>query len=201
MQKPTAKEHAPSPQRGQKKASSRQRILTTGARLFRERGLQGASVNEVMAGAGLTRGGFYAHFEDKDALVGGTLHEMFDEAERNWLLHEELRGDAWVELALKRYLSVAHLQEPGRGCVMPALSAELSRGGETQRRIVAERISTFLKLVEDKLDEHPEGASRRERAIALFTGCVGAITVARALGDPSLAAEVLNATRQQLRRR
>ncbi len=201
MQKPTAKEPAPSPQRGQKKASSRQRILATGARLFRERGLHGASVNEVMAGAGLTRGGFYAHFEDKEALVAGTLHEMFDEAERNWLLHDELRGDAWVELALKRYLSVPHLQEPGRGCVMPSLSADLSRGDEKQRQIVAARISSFLQLVEDKLEEHPGGASRRERAIALFAGCVGAVTIARAVGEPALAEEVLTATRRQLRRR
>jgi TetR/AcrR family transcriptional repressor of nem operon len=201
MQKHSDKELALASQRGHKKASSRQRILATGARLFRERGLQGASVNEVMAGAGLTRGGFYAHFEDKDALVAGTLHEMFDEAERNWLLHEELRGDAWIELALKRYLSVPHLQDPGRGCVMPSLSAELSRGEAQQRQIVATRISGFLRLVENKLDEQQGGSSRRERAIALFAGCVGAMTIARAVGDPALATEVLRTTREQLRPR
>jgi TetR/AcrR family transcriptional regulator, transcriptional repressor for nem operon len=195
------------PTRGQKKKRSRQRILTASARLFRERGLHGTSVNELMGGAGLTRGGFYAHFRDKEDLVAAALHDMFDEAERNLLLDGSLEGDDWHRRATGRYVSTAHVADPGNGCLVPTLSAELARGPESRRLLASARLSKIFDAMQQKLAASNPSATRAD-AVALLATYVGAIALARAVaadepqqheGGSHLADEIVRSVRQKLR--
>jgi TetR/AcrR family transcriptional repressor of nem operon len=199
---------------GLKKKRSRLRILAASARLFRERGLQGASVNELMGGAGLTRGGFYAHFRDKEDLVAAALHQMFDEAESNLLLDSAAEGEEWQRRATSRYVSPAHLAAHDEGCLIPALSAELARGPIERRAIAATRLSAILDAIQRKLSSSQPDATR-EDAIALLSSYVGALTLARAVSmgpreddasseaslERGLAEEILSAVKSKLRQR
>lgn len=172
---------------------SHENILANAARLLRERGLSGASVDVVMGAAGLTRGGFYAHFRDKTAMAVAGIDRAFAEARGN-LLGAGLppRGPAWVEAAAKRYLSEAHLDHPGRGCAVPALAGEVARGEPEVREAFGRGVGEMLDGIERRLD----GGDRRARAIVLLATCVGGMAIARAVSSRGLAREVLGACRR-----
>ncbi|HTJ83733.1 MAG TPA: TetR/AcrR family transcriptional regulator [Polyangiaceae bacterium] len=169
-------------------------IVRTAARLLRERGIDGASVDDVMQAAGLTRGGFYAHFKDKTAMVGEALVEAFREARKN-LLDLDATDEAWVTRATERYLSEAHLDNPGRGCALPALASDVARGEPELGAVVATEIGVVLAGIEAKLGG---GKGARRRAIVFLSTSVGAMVIARAVGDRELAREVLAAARATL---
>jgi len=169
-------------------------IVRTAARLVRERGISGASVDDVMQAAGLTRGGFYAHFRDKTAMVGEALHEAFREARKN-LLEFDLEGDAWLGKASERYLSEAHLDQPGRGCAVPSLGAEVARADAEVGEVFAREIDHVLGGIQQKLGG---GKDARRRAIMFLSTAVGAMVLARGVGARSLALEILSTARASL---
>ena len=172
-------------------------IVRVAARLIRERGIAGASVDEVMQAAGLTRGGFYAHFRDKTAMVSEAVGYAFAEARRN-LLELDATGDAWARRASERYLSEAHLAEPGRGCAVPTVGADVARGPAELREAFTVEVESVIDGVAQKLGG---GASGRKRAIGFLATSVGAVLLARAVTDPTkpsrvaLAREILSAAR------
>jgi TetR/AcrR family transcriptional repressor of nem operon len=179
--------------RAARKARSHERILDTAARLLREEGGAGLSVDAVMEGAGLTRGGFYAHFLDRDALVAAALERAF--AQQRVALLGAARfanGHAALGRMLKWYLSRAHLESPGEGCPAPSLAGEVARAGAPLRRVFG---ANFMRLVE--LLRERVGASKSE-TLAVCAAAVGAMTLARAVADPALADAILDATRRLL---
>src|SRR5436305_85320 len=113
--------------RAERKRETHDRILASAASLLRRRGIAGARVADVMAGADLTVGGFYAHFPTKEALVDAALARTFGDMRRRLVAGLEAkplaeRGD----LVLERYLSAAHRDAVDRGCLLPAVVGEVA---------------------------------------------------------------------------
>jgi TetR/AcrR family transcriptional repressor of nem operon len=188
------------------KAQSRERILHAAARELRAKGPGGLSVADVMRRAGLTHGGFYAHFASKEALVGEALDTMFAEAAASSGRLDAALADPQADLRkalrgfLASYLSPAHRDGPQPGCPLPALAGDMARGnvaapGKFERGLArtAGRIAaalTRLGIAE------PKAAAR-----AALAQLVGAVALARALGKGAESDAILHDTLQALQQR
>jgi TetR/AcrR family transcriptional regulator, transcriptional repressor for nem operon len=164
---------------------------------MRERGLAGASVDEVMHAAGLTRGGFYSHFGDKIDMLSEGFERAFAESAEN-LFAKGLpeRGEAWREAAARRYLSEGHLDDPGGGCALPSISGEVARSGPELKQSFGAQVERILEGIEARLD----GPDARARAIVFLATCVGGLTLARVASDRAVARQILAACRAALRK-
>src|SRR5258708_12752498 len=112
------------------KQSTHERILVAGAALLRRAGVERASVGRVMSRAGLTVGGFYAHFASKRALVGEAMGWVLARKRSDWLRDlEALRGPAFLDAFVRRYLSRHHRDLVEQGCPLPAVLSERPRAG------------------------------------------------------------------------
>ncbi|MFS2020544.1 TetR/AcrR family transcriptional regulator, partial [Massilia sp. CT11-108] len=108
------------------KAETRQRIIGEASRRFRKDGIEGTGLVPLMKALGLTHGGFYAHFESKDALVQASLEAAVQQTLERWLPS----ADAAPRAVIDHYLSAEHRDEPGEGCPLPTLAAELGLRGQ-----------------------------------------------------------------------
>jgi TetR/AcrR family transcriptional repressor of nem operon len=159
-------------------AKTRVRIVAAAAEMFRARGIEATSVADVMAAVGLTVGGFYRHFESKDALVA----EAIECASR------EVAGHG-----LDGYLSEAHRKHPGRGCPVAALCSEAARGTKATRTAFTgalERLVASLEAATPDID--------RRKHLFSASAAVGALVLARATDDETLAGDILSAVRERL---
>lgn len=177
-----------------KRERSHTRIVAEASRLMRERGIAGASVDDVMAAAGLTRGGFYAHFQDKVQLAKEALAHAFEGALLN-LFGPDMPTDqkAWVEAATARYMSENHVRKPGEGCAATSLAGELARAEPELKEVTREYLERVVTGVQER-----SGRSRANALVFVAT-CVGAVTLSRAAGDRAFAAEMIAACRAALR--
>jgi TetR/AcrR family transcriptional regulator, transcriptional repressor for nem operon len=167
-----------------KKRRTHDRIIASAGRIVRKNGLAAASVSRVMHGAGLTIGGFYAHFRSKQAMDAEVV--------------EATLGDSSIPWSIDRYLSAAHRDDPGHGCPFPAMLSEIARADEATRMALARAIDARAR---ELARENPgrRGASARQRAFATLALCVGGLALARAMrGHPS-SDEVLVACRKWAR--
>jgi TetR/AcrR family transcriptional repressor of nem operon len=181
----------------QQKARTRARIITAASRIARARGFGGAAVDRVMATAGLTHGGFYAHFRDKWALMEEALHAAFDESETNLLGDlDGAMGDAVLRAGADRYLTVAHAEHPHAGCAIPALGGEVARAPEGPRAVFRERVERLVQKQAELVGGDAEAA--RQRVIVTLALSAGALLLARAVGEPRLRDEILSAARAHL---
>lgn len=175
-------------------ATNRQRVLETAARLFRERGLQGVGVADLMKEAGLTHGAFYGQFASKEDLMAQACARAYEELYEQWSAAALRSPDKPMAGITASYLSTAHRDSPGEGCVTAALGAEAARQGAPVRRAFTEGTRGQL----DALAELAPGASRparRQRAIVTLAAMVGAMVLARTLDDDALSKEVLRSVK------
>ncbi|WP_210644903.1 MarR family transcriptional regulator [Pseudomonas sp. Tri1] len=176
-------------------AERREKILEEASRLFRGRGIAGASISEVMKASGLTHGAFYAHFDSKDALVCASLERAMDQLALQ--LRETVYGsDVPKEAFLDRYLSQSHRDHPEAGCAMPALAIDVSRE-PGMRRSFTSRVVGMIDLLASRLPWRRD-RSREDQAIAFLSAIVGAMVLARAVDEPQLSDRILRATRDEL---
>ncbi|GJD66374.1 TetR/AcrR family transcriptional regulator [Methylobacterium frigidaeris] len=164
---------------------NRQRVVEVAATLFRERGLHGVGVADIMAAAGLTHGGFYGQFANKDALAV----EAFDAA-----LAEDHRGS--LDLLIANYLSLGHVQSPGKGCPLAALANDVAReppGSSVRARFThgVRQLAGLLAELMPKMSRE----RRRQRSLAALSTLVGAVVLARAVDDEALANDLIEAAR------
>jgi TetR/AcrR family transcriptional regulator, transcriptional repressor for nem operon len=182
--------------KAERKERSHETILESAARLLREKGISGARVADVMQGAGLTVGGFYAHFSSKDALVDEALRRT-GAALRNHLfarLDEKPEADR-AEVILKRYLAAAHRDASSTpGCPLPAVVGEVGTSAPQHREVLAEQVETMAAGLAEHL---PAGRliPRRLMAIGLVALMYGGLSLARALRGTELSDEMLRACR------
>jgi TetR/AcrR family transcriptional repressor of nem operon len=181
-----------------KAAENRERILDVATTLFRERGIDGIGVADLMKSAGLTHGGFYGHFKSKDDLVAQACGRAVQKMRDNWIkVLNQTSGDPIHALA-NTYLATKHRDNAGRGCTVAALGSEIARQSTAVRHIVTEELKPFI----DYLSAIVQGNSaslRRERAIALYASLVGAIVIARAVDDDAFSNETLHAVANVIR--
>lgn len=181
--------------RAEQKQRTRQDILASATRLLRARGIGGASVAEVMKGAGLTVGGFYAHFESKEALVGASLRQAMRQMWSTVLAAAgELRGPEAVAFVARRYLSRAHRDHPAEGCPLPAVVAEVAQAGEPVRAALADELRDYADALGERCGGEPR--ERERRALALIALMYGGLSLARALRGTSLSDDILKACRE-----
>ncbi|UDM53417.1 TetR/AcrR family transcriptional regulator [Cupriavidus sp. MP-37] len=181
---------------------NREAIEQASSRLFRERGLNGVSVAELMAGAGLTHGGFYGHFASKDALAAQACKRAFEESTARWERRLARAGgdrNAMLANLVEPYLTAAHCANPGVGCAAAALAVDVARepAGAPVRQAYADGLRTMIDdMAQTVASDDPQ--ERHEQALVRMALLVGALTLARATeGDP-LSDQMLNAVQAHL---
>ena len=174
----------------EEKEKSRARIVANASRLIRERGLEGASVGDIMKAAGMTHGGFYKHFESKEALVESAIDAAFSEFLK--VLEEGEPEDA-VRAYCSLYLSEDHKNHPGMGCPVAAVGPEVGRMPESLKAA----FGAGVKRIVAALARVMKGSAKAKEAAALreFSMLVGAMVIARACDDDTSRA-VLEACRR-----
>jgi TetR/AcrR family transcriptional regulator, transcriptional repressor for nem operon len=178
------------------KQETHRRIVEEAARQFRERGLDAVSVADVMGAAGLTHGGFYAHFGSKEELIAEALRSLRGSGPAKLgAAAERMAPRQKLAEMVKRYLSPQHRERPGQGCVVAALGTEAGRHGPAARQALAER---SRGLVERFLPCLPQdaGQPREELAIAVAASLVGGMVLARLEPDARAAERILRACRR-----
>jgi TetR/AcrR family transcriptional regulator, transcriptional repressor for nem operon len=175
------------------KEKTRAKIVKAAGKVFRREGYHAAGVDKVMAEAGLTAGGFYAHFMSKEALLAATLEPTA--AEVGGRRDKELEGvasRAWVEAFVERYLAPRHMRNMEEGCPLPALASEVARAGGPVKAsfeaVVRGFAARLMKGAGAKLSE--------ERALAIVALCVGGLGVARSVKDDALSERILASCRE-----
>ncbi len=185
--------------RAEQKKQSHETILDAATRLLRERGVAGARVADVMAGAGLTVGGFYAHFESKEALVDAALRRAAGHMRDRLLVRiEDKPANDRAEVILKRYLSAGHRDNRDGGCPLPSVVGEIGTTAPAHSPVLTDEMEKTFEELErrtaDGTSVKPGAPTRRAEAIAMFCMMYGGLTLARALGG-DLSDEVLRACR------
>ena len=187
----------------QQAAENRRTIIEAATRLFRERGIDGVGLAELMKAAGFTQGGFYTHFKSKADLVDSVIAAAAEGGTEQLTkaLAQPLQGDEGVlDRQVKYYLSKAHRDDIDCGCPVAGLAADVARLDSGAQAHFAEGLDrTFDQLAMLVGGAKPD-AGARSRAIALYAEMVGALVMSRSVAgaDRALADEILGQTRQHL---
>jgi TetR/AcrR family transcriptional regulator, transcriptional repressor for nem operon len=181
-----------------RKHASHERIVEAAARAIRRSGYDGAGVAGIMNEAGLTHGGFYAHFDSREAM----LAEAADRAGAESVAAlEQLAASAPPQEAFRTlvaaYLSKAHVARADAGCPVAALGSEMPRQAAEVRRAATRRIKEFIDLVGRHSPDWGQPGGH-EHALATTATMVGALVLARAVDDPKLSHSMLEAARKSL---
>lgn len=175
---------------------SRQRILDAASAAFREHGIDRVGVRDVMKLAGLTRGGFYFHFADKDALLAEATREA---ARDNASVHaqwiEDLSDGKKLKGFIDRYLSEKHRDRPEIGCTLAALGSEIGRSSVAHRKAFGEGLDAIVDKLSALLPDADKGARRRQAEV-LIASMAGVIATARAMPDRQRSNELLASARR-----
>jgi TetR/AcrR family transcriptional repressor of nem operon len=165
------------------KTETRQRILEAAASAFRAKGVGAIGVGDVMGRAGLTHGGFYAHFESKEQLVAEALRYASGQTTRTFDHTAAAAGDRALEAVIDSYLDPAHLAHPERGCVVASLGPEAARGRRGVKRSLAQIIRARLDRLRRLMPASLPKRARNEKAAGAFACMVGGLILARGLGE------------------
>jgi TetR/AcrR family transcriptional regulator, transcriptional repressor for nem operon len=178
------------------KTRTHARIVEAAARAFRERGVEPVAIADVMRAAGLTHGGFYAHFPSKDALVAEATKRGLADSRREFLTTAaEANPEAPLREIIRRYVSRYHRDHPAEGCAMPALAADVAREATEVRDAFTAAFDEFVtSLAAYVPGDTPQG--RRDAALVLAAGMAGAVALSRAVDDTALSDRLLLAARR-----
>jgi TetR/AcrR family transcriptional repressor of nem operon len=180
---------------------NRRAIQTASARLFRERGLNGVSVADLMAAAGLTHGGFYGHFDSKDALAAVACSTAFEQSAQRWSKRIEGQPDSAAALTalIDGYLSGQSRDEAGSGCSMTALATDVARE-PAEKPIHGAYVAGVKKLLNVivLLQESGDKNADYRQAVTQLATLVGALTLARATREDTISDDFLVLVRQHL---
>jgi TetR/AcrR family transcriptional regulator, transcriptional repressor for nem operon len=178
------------------KAQNHENILSVAARSFREHGGDSSGIGTVMKKVGLTKGGFYRHFDSKDDLFVEAVARAFDEMGTGMVeaARSAPEGKA-LQAMIERYLSTPHVNSPGTGCVIAALGPELARKSKRVRK----RIEAALDGYRERLLPFVPGRTREERLSRcrlLFSSMAGVLTMVRITSDPQMREQRLMEARE-----
>jgi TetR/AcrR family transcriptional regulator, transcriptional repressor for nem operon len=178
-------------------AQTRQRIVETGAVEFRRNGITGTGLADVMTAVGLTHGGFYRHFDSKEALVKECLTNALDSLRASIETATATRpGRAGVLFAIDDYLSAAH-RDSEAACPFVSLGSELARASEEVRNAATDAFLQLADVIASHLDDLSPAAAKKE-ALVLLSSMVGAMTMARLVSDKDVSAAILTQMRKTL---
>jgi TetR/AcrR family transcriptional repressor of nem operon len=184
-----------------RKERTHEKILAASARLLRKDGVKATSVAKVMDEAGLTVGGFYAHFDSKEDLVAETFRYALEESGMSILgtLPPGLHGADKLRAFLKGYLSPQHRDRDrsGQGCPVAALSGEIGKGSASLHKVFT---SELEKLAEERAGIFSDGRFKPggREMLAIMSTYVGGLTLARATRGSGMSDLILESCRSQL---
>ena len=180
------------------KAETHKRIVTIASKRFREDGLAGVGISELMKEAGLTVGGFYKHFDSRDDLVTEAVGAAFGGWKRR--VEDAASSGPAVSYAklIDEYLNEAHRDNPGAGCAFSALAAEIARSDKRTRALASEQLENDLQLIAGLFAGKNKRAAR-SKAILTISSLVGAMSLARAVSDEALSLEILKTVAEVLK--
>lgn len=181
---------------------NRMAIEEASSRLFRERGLHGVSVAELMAGAGLTHGGFYGHFSSKDGLAAVACNRAFASSAERWSRRFAAMPDAAArrQAYVEGYLAPATRDRPGTGCAAAALAGDVARepADKPVRAAYLAGLQGMAERLEQLQSAAPGSAAAHRAALADMATLVGALVLSRATRGAPLSDEILASARERL---
>ena len=179
-------------------ALNRERVVEIAAKLFREKGYNGIGVADLMKSAGLTHGGFYGNFASKETLLVEACQHALQGSSARWqrlIATAATPADALSSIT-GSYLSREHLANPGLGCTLAALGPDVGRQSDDVRHTFTQGAQAQLDLLAGVLqaagaEARTDGADARRLAIERYAAMIGAVVLARAVDDTTLADEIL----------
>lgn len=174
------------------------RIVKRASVKLREKGAHGIGVADLMKEAGLTHGGFYAHFDSRDALVIEAFAHAMDRSTEHWRRQsEEAPAEKRLSAIVNGYLSPLHRDNPGQGCAVPALAAEIARESAKTRRAFSGRMQQMIEMLAKQFHGVPPKTARK-RAMAALATMMGSLVMARVAGNSEFSDEILKSGRDAI---
>lgn len=178
------------------KQETHARIVKKAATRLREKGAHGIGVADLMKDAGLTHGGFYAHFDSREALVIEAFNYAMDRGNERWRkVVAEMPPEKRLATIVEGYLTSIHRDDPGHGCAIPALGAEIARESPKTRKAFAAKLEQMIEMIADQVLDVPRKAARKQATATLAT-MIGTIVMARISGNGELSDEILSVGRE-----
>lgn len=174
----------------EKAAENRENLLVQAARLFRERGISGVSVDALAEAANMTHGSLYSHFGSKDKILAESLTHGFDK-----IIAKRATLDNISEV-IDLYVSSAHRDNPGAGCFIPTLGSEIPRQSTEVRARFTEIVRRSMNLLGSMLPGRKR--QREDEALPIFATMIGTIILSRAVDDTKLSDRILSVNREYL---
>jgi TetR/AcrR family transcriptional repressor of nem operon len=182
------------------KAASRQRIVKTAAARFREAGVDGLGLADLMKEAGLTHGGFYRHFGSRDELVAEAVECALRDGGQAVaaIANSKLTRDAVFTALVDAYLSLAHRDGLAASCAVATMANDVARGNRRARTAYTRQVGIYLETLM-KLVAGEKKKAKRVKAIAALSTLVGAVAMSRAVNDEKLSREILKSAAEELK--
>jgi TetR/AcrR family transcriptional regulator, transcriptional repressor for nem operon len=178
------------------KQETHTRIVRKASVRLREKGAHGVGVADLMKEAGLTHGGFYAHFPSREALVIEAFAYAMDRSTEQWRkMAEQTPPEKRLATMVENYLTTAHRDDPGHGCAVPTLGADIAREGPKTRKAFAAKLEQMIDMMADQIEGLPRKAARKQAASALAT-MMGTLVLARVTGSGEFSDDILAAGRE-----
>jgi TetR/AcrR family transcriptional repressor of nem operon len=178
------------------KQETHDRIVRKASVRLREKGAHGIGVADLMKEAGLTHGGFYAHFDSREALVIEAFNYAMDRSTDRWRrMAEQTPPEKRFASIVETYLTALHRDDPGHGCAVPTLGPEIAREGAKARKAFAAKLDEMIEMMAEQLPELPRKVARR-RAMAALSTMAGALVLARIAGTGEFSEEILDSGRE-----
>ena len=182
------------------KEETKRKVVKAAARAVRAKGPEGVGVAEIMAEAGLTHGGFYAHFPSKEALVVAAIEEAFGQSARRFArLTEDMTPAEALTAFVDAYVTPEHRANPDGGCPVAALSSELPRQAAPVREAYERGVRGMIRRIANWLPA--DIADRENVAASLVAEMAGSVTLSRAISDDDEAGELLAGARRHIKQR
>ncbi|WP_339135234.1 TetR/AcrR family transcriptional regulator [Streptomyces sp. f51] len=171
------------------KQATRQRIIETAGRRFKQDGIDGSGISTLMADAGLTNGAFYAHFESKDDLVAAAVADQLRAQYAN-VIEQATPGIAGLEQIVRWYLSPQHRDSPDDGCPSAALLDEIGRCTDETKQAYTDGVLAVIDGIAARLAP-ADPRSMRTKTLNVYAMMVGTLQLSRALSNRRLSDELL----------
>jgi TetR/AcrR family transcriptional regulator, transcriptional repressor for nem operon len=177
------------------KLETHTRIVKRASVRLRERGAHGIGVADLMKDAGLTHGGFYAHFDSREALVIEAFGYAMDRSTERWRkLAEQTPPHKRLAAIVSSYLTKVHRDDPGHGCAVTSLGAEIARESPKTRKAFAAKLAQMMEVLAEQMPGVPRRVARK-RAMATVATMMGSLVLARIAGNGEFSDVILAAGR------
>ncbi|SEJ16268.1 transcriptional regulator, TetR family [Variovorax sp. OK605] len=182
------------------KEQSHERIVQTAAARFREEGVDGIGVADLMKEAGLTHGGFYRHFGSRDELVAEAVECALSDGGRAVEAVAASKASRQVVAArlVDAYLSTAHRDALATSCAVTTLAGDVARSNQRARTAYTQQVNSYLDLLARLAAAEPS-KDKRAKAITALSSLVGAVSLSRAVNDEALSQEILKSAADELK--